>query len=95
MKLIDGESEPLPRPRLRFPGALATRLFGHTLEIIFELQQLSDVLLRHLVYLVEGGCWVLVECNRLIFVSLDGSFEDLMSAHLRRCHNDYVGLVKA
>ena len=56
MKLIDGESEPLPRPRLRLPGALAAWLFRYTLEIIFELQQLSDVLLRHLVYLVEGGC---------------------------------------
>jgi hypothetical protein len=56
MKLIDGEGEPLPRTRLRLPGALATRPLGHTLEIIFELQHLSDLLLGHLGYLVEGGC---------------------------------------
>ncbi len=56
VKLIDGESEPLPRSRLRLLGLLAIRYLRDTLEIIFELQQLSDGLLGHLVYLVEGGC---------------------------------------
>jgi hypothetical protein len=96
VKLIDGEGKPLPRSRLRLLCAHASWLFrGDTLEIIFELQQLSDVLLGHLVYLVEGGRWVLVKCDRLVFVSLDGPFEDLMFVKLKRGLNHYVGLVKA
>jgi hypothetical protein len=94
VKLIDGKGEPLPRSGLRLLCAHASWLFRDTLEIIFELQQLSDVLLGHLVYLVEGGRWVLVKCDRLVFVSLDGPFEDLMFVKLKRGLNDYVGLVK-
>jgi hypothetical protein len=37
----------------------------------------------------------LVKCDRLVFVSLDGPFEDLMFVKLKRGLNDYVGLVKA
>ena len=95
VKLIDGESEPFPRSKLRLLVLLAIRYLRDTLEIIFELQQLSDGLLWHLVYLVEGGCRVLVKCDRLVFVSLDGPLEDLMSVNLMRLLNDYVGLIKA
>lgn len=95
VKLIDGEGEPLPHSRLRLLGVHAPRLFWNTLEIIFELQQLSDVLLGHLVYLVEGGRWILVKGDRLVFVSLDGPLEDLMFVKLERGLNNNVGLVKA
>ena len=37
----------------------------------------------------------MVKRNRLVFVSLDGSFEDLLLVKLKRWINDNFGLVKA